>query len=143
MVLMTAQSTTVAPARVRPSRQAWRRFHAVRGATTVAVNDPDDILCATRELLGELTRRNRLEPDEIVSILFSVTQDLTSAFPARAARELGWSDVPLLCMTEIPVPEALPRCIRIMLHVELDRPRGGLAPVYLRDAEGLRPDLVT
>ena len=74
-------------------------------------------------------------------MLFTVTDDLRAEFPARAARELGWTDVPLLCTVEIPVPGALRRCIRVLMHVETDRPRGAIRHVYLGDARGLRPDL--
>ena len=76
-----------------------------------------------------------------MSVIFTVTRDLTSEFPARAARELGWTDVPLLCLSEIDVPGSLRRCIRVLVHVEFGRPRGGGRHIYLRDATRLRPDL--
>lgn len=120
----------------------WRRFHAIRGATTVEADDPNEIREATHELLRTVLARNGVSGEEIVSVLFSATSDLTSDFPARAAREMGWTDMPLMCMTEIPVRGALPRCIRVMLHVEFADPRGPMVPVYLRGAEALRPDLV-
>jgi chorismate mutase len=120
-----------------------KRLHALRGATTVERDDAASVLGATRELLVFLTRRNGLTTADVVSALFSVTADLRSAFPARAARELGWLDVPLLCMTEIPVEGSLARCIRILLHVESARPRGDLRHVYLHGARVLRPDLAS
>lgn len=119
----------------------WRRLHAIRGATTVKVDDPEEICEATTELLRSVIERNGICREEIVSVLFSSTSDLTSEFPARAARAMGWCDMPLMCMTEIPVTGALQRCIRVMLHIELERPRAEMVPVYLRGAEALRPDL--
>lgn len=114
---------------------------AIRGATTVPRDEPHQIALAVTELVEALTVANRLASDEIVSAIFTVTADLTSAFPAGAARTAGWQQVPLLCTTEIPVPDGMPRCIRVLVHVE--RPWGSRAPVhtYLRDAGALRPDL--
>jgi chorismate mutase len=120
-----------------------RRLHALRGATTVDHDDSPSVLGATRELLEHLTRRNALARADIVSALFTVTSDLRSEFPARAARELGWLDVPLLCMTEIPVAGSLGRCIRILLHVESTRTRAAMRHVYLHGARVLRPDLAS
>jgi chorismate mutase len=114
---------------------------ALRGATTVDRDDPAALQAATRELLAELLQRNALSTDDVVSALFTVTPDLASDFPARAARDAGWADVPLLCTTEIPVPGALPRCIRVLLHVETTRARSEMRHAYLRDAATLRPDL--
>ncbi len=132
-------------ARASPNRKLlttrWRKFHAVRGATAVEADDPETIREATCELLRALLERNAISGDHVVSAFFSTTNDLTSDFPARAARELGWTDTALMCMTEIPVPGALARCIRVMLHVELEHPRAALIPVYLRGAEALRQDL--
>lgn len=119
----------------------WRRTHAIRGATSVAGDDPGDIAGATRELLETIVERNWLEIDEIVSCWFTVTSDLTSAFPALAAREMGWSDVPLLCASEIPVPGSMPRCLRVLVEIEPRAPRPLDTHVYLRDAVALRPDL--
>jgi chorismate mutase len=92
-------------------------------------------------LLNEIVDRNGVAVPDIISVIFTVTADLTSAFPALAAREMGWLDVPLLCTMEIPVPGALGHCIRVLLHVETDRPRDAIAHVYLGDAIILRPDL--
>jgi chorismate mutase len=120
---------------------ASRRVRAFRGATTVDADDPALIAEATTELVRELARRNALEPDDLISAFFTVTPDLRSDFPARAARDVGWGDVPLLCTVEIPVAGALPRCIRVLVHAETTRPRHEVRHVYLRDARTLRPDI--
>ena len=128
---------------MQPMRSTrWRRVHAIRGATTVEVDEPTAILTATRALLEEIVERNEVDIDDIVSVLFSATADLTSAFPARAARELGWTECPLMCMSEIAVPGSLARCIRVLVHVEYEQPRERVMHVYQRGAEELRPDLV-
>jgi len=119
----------------------WRRTHAIRGATSVEEDDPRQIAAATRELLGRIVERNHLELDEIVSVLFTVTQDLRSVFPALAAREMGWVGVPLLCASEIPVDGSLPRCLRTLVQVELRAPRLLDTHIYLREAIALRPDV--
>lgn len=117
-------------------------MRAIRGAISVPSDDPTAIRDAVLELLHELRATNALEHHEVVSAIFTVTPDLVSAFPAEAARVAGWQDVPLLCTTEIPVPDGLPRCLRVMLHVQ--RPWGRRRPrhAYLREAARLRPDLV-
>lgn len=109
---------------------------AIRGAITVDGNTPEAIAEATQLLLAELGRRNDLAPDEVISAFFSMTCDLNADFPARAARAMGW-DMPMLDMQEITVPGALPRCLRILLHVERDGP---VRHAYLREARELRPD---
>jgi chorismate mutase len=114
---------------------------ALRGATTVPRDTAEELGAATRELLAELLERNALDPSDVVSALFTLTPDLHSDFPARAAREMGWRDVPLICAVSVSVPGALRRCLRVLLHVETARPRAELVHVYLRDAAGLRPDL--
>lgn len=119
----------------------WRRNHAIRGATSVEDDDPKQIAEATRELLGQIVERNSLEVDEIVSVFFTVTQDLRSAFPALAAREMGWVSVPLLCASEIPVEGSMERCLRTLIQVELRAPRPLETHVYLRRAVALRPDV--
>src|SRR5215203_607705 len=96
----------------------WRRMRGIRGATTASTDTPDAILAATGELLERIVALNGVEPDDVISILFSTTPDLTSTFPAGAARALGWTDVPLMCMAEIAVPGAPARCIRVLLHVD-------------------------
>ena len=107
---------------------------AIRGATQVDADDREEILAATRELVSTVMERNDLEHDDVISILFTATPDLTSEFPALAARELGMGDVPLMCATEIDVPHALPRVLRLMAHVETPRPRSAIQHVYLRGA---------
>lgn len=114
---------------------------AVRGAITVDVDEPSAVYAATRELLGAMLERNGLGHADLISAVFTVTDDLTSAFPAVAAREMGWGDVPLLCALEIPVPGALGRCVRVLLHAASARPRAAVDHVYLRGAVVLRPDL--
>ena len=118
-----------------------RSLRAIRGAITVARDEPAAIYDATIELLSEIVARNGLVTDDIISVIFTVTPDLTSAFPALGARRMGWLDVPLLCTMEIPVPGALGRCIRTLLYVESPRPRAEIQHVYLGTAEALRPDL--
>jgi chorismate mutase len=117
------------------------RLRAIRGATTVARDDAALIREATRELLTTLVRENGIEVDDIVSALFTMTPDLRADFPAYAAREMGWLDVPLLCMAEIDVPGALGRCIRVLIHVISERSRVDIRHAYLREAVTLRPDL--
>jgi prephenate dehydratase len=113
----------------------------IRGATTAADNTEIAIFDATEELLRWLTAANELRPADIASIVFSVTPDLNATFPARAARQLGWTEVPLLDTVEIPVPGALPRCIRVLIHWNTDRPIEVIQHGYLREATSLRPDL--
>jgi len=117
------------------------RIAAVRGAIQVPANRAEAIRASTARLLTALVETNRLDPARIVSAIFTATPDLTADFPAHAARILGWTDVPLLGATEIDVPGALPRVVRVLLTVE-GAPRGKrLTPVYLDGAEALRPDL--
>ena len=116
------------------------RVQGIRGATTVEQNEAGEILAATDELLRALIEANELEPDDIVSALFTVTHDLDAAFPARAAEEYGWNIVALLHATEIPVPGSLPRCIRLLVHAYTRRSRGEIQHCYLRGATALRPD---
>jgi chorismate mutase len=120
---------------------AERMMRAVRGATTVERDEAELVVAATRELLTELAGRNGLVLEQVISAIFTVTPDITSEFPARAARELGWVDVPLLCAMEIPTIRGLERCIRVLLHIETELPRSALRHVYLRQARELRPDL--
>jgi chorismate mutase len=120
-----------------------RRARAIRGATTVESDTPEQIRRATRELLETIVARNGITSADVVSAIFTVTHDLTSEFPAHAARELGWLDVPLLCTLEIPVPGSLAKCIRVLLHVESEKSRAGIRHVYLHDARTLRPDLAS
>jgi chorismate mutase len=116
------------------------RLHGIRGATTVDHNESTEILVATDELLRTLIEANGLQPDDIVSALFTVTSDLNAAFPARAAEDFGWNIVALLHATEIPVPGSLPKCIRLLIHAYTARTRAEIKHCYLRGATVLRPD---
>ena len=114
----------------------------VRGATIATKNEPEDILLATRELLEALLDANpQMQPSDIASALFTVTDDLTAAHPARAARQIGWDEVPLICAREVSVPGSLPRCIRVLLHWNTDLSQSAVRHVYLGAAASLRPDL--
>jgi chorismate mutase len=113
----------------------------IRGAISVDANTSEAIGAATSRLLMAMADANRLTPTDIISAFFTVTTDLNAAFPAAAARALGWVDVPLLDAQEIEVPAAMPRVIRVLLHVETDRARQDIRHVYLDDAVALRPDL--
>jgi tryptophan synthase alpha chain len=112
----------------------------IRGATTVESNTSEDILEATTDLLGALIRLNEIAPEDVVSAMFTTTPELTAAFPALAARELGWTEVPLLCAHEMNVPGALRGVVRILLHVNSPRTPAQIRHVYLRDARALRPE---
>jgi chorismate mutase len=118
-------------------------IRGIRGATTVSADIPDLILQATRELLEAILEENEgMQPEDVASAIFTVTDDLTSTFPAQAARQMGWELVPMLCGREIPVPESLPRVIRVLVHWNTEIPQSEIKHVYLRDAVRLRPDLV-
>ncbi|GAA2658258.1 chorismate mutase [Nonomuraea recticatena] len=114
---------------------------AIRGAIQVEANDRDAIISGTTELVAAVMERNQLTTDDVISVLFTATPDLTAEFPALAARKLGFHEVPLICCTEIGVPGALPRVVRLMAHVETDRPRVEIQHVYLRGATVLRQDI--
>ena len=113
----------------------------IRGAITVEIDSADAIVAATRELLVGMVVANNVVVADIASAIFTVTPDLTAAFPARAARELGWRHVPLLDAQEVPVPGSLPRCVRALLLWNTERSQEEIRHVYLRDAGSLRPDL--
>jgi chorismate mutase len=118
-------------------------IRGIRGATTVAADDTALILQATRELLEEILAQNKtMRPEDIASAFFTVTEDLTSTFPAQAARQMGWDLVPMLCAREIPVPGSLPRVIRVLVHWNTEIPQTEITHVYLREAVKLRPDLI-
>ncbi len=118
-------------------------IRGIRGATTVTSDEPDLILQATRELLEAILEENAgMQPEDVASALFTVTDDLVSTFPAQAARQMGWGLVPMLCAREIPVPDSLPRVIRVLVHWNTELPQSEVRHVYLRDAVKLRPDLV-
>lgn len=112
----------------------------VRGATTVDRDDREAVLKATRELLGLMVRLNGINPIDVASAIFTTTPDVISVFPATAARQLGWLDVPLMCAHEMQVPGSLERCVRILLHWNTDKPQDEIQHVYLHDARTLRPD---
>lgn len=114
---------------------------AVRGAIQVADDTREEILEGSAELVRAVLERNDLTADDVISIVFTATPDLTAEFPAYAARLLGLTDVPLLCASEIAVPGALPRTLRLLAHVETDKPRADLRHAYLRGASALRTDL--
>ena len=115
----------------------------IRGAITVTEDDVDQILQATRELLEAIVKENAdMKPEDIGSAIFTVTDDLAATFPAQAARQMGWSMVPMMCAREIPVPGSLPKAIRVLVHWNSETPQSQIKHVYLRDAVKLRPDLV-
>jgi chorismate mutase len=129
------------------SRPAARRrgqtvaVRAIRGAVQVEADERDLILEATDELVVAVLERNAVAPADLISVVFTVTPDLRAEFPAYAVRRLGLTDVPMLCATEIDVPGAMPRVIRLLAHVETPLPRADVRHVYLRGAAALRTDL--
>jgi chorismate mutase len=112
----------------------------VRGATTVDEDKPETILRATRELLALMIHVNGIRSEDVTSVIFTTTKDVVSQYPALAARQLGWLDVPLLCSHEMEVPGSLPHCIRILLHWNTDLGQSEIQHIYLGDAQSLRPD---
>ena len=118
-----------------------RPLRALRGATTVGEDTPEQITDRVRALMRSLLERNDVAHDDLVSILFTATPDVRSMFPATAARGLGLGDVPLICATEIDVPGATPLCIRVLVHLYTHKERSELHHVYLEGARGLRDDL--
>jgi chorismate mutase len=114
---------------------------ALRGATTVSNDDAEEIAVATRELLVAMIEGNEIDHEDIISVFFTTSPDLTAAFPAAAARGIGFQTVPLICASEIAVPGAKPLCIRVMMHAYSSRSRADIRHVYLRDAQNLRDDL--
>jgi chorismate mutase len=114
---------------------------AVRGAIQVDADERDQVLEATTELLTAVLERNQLSTDDLISVIFTVTPDIRSEFPAYAAREMGITDVPLLCAREIDVPGAMPRVLRLLAHVDTPLARADVRHAYLRGAAGLRTDL--
>lgn len=117
-------------------------IRGVRGAITVSNNTESEIMNGTKELFIKIIESNDINPEEVASIFISTTDDITAAFPAKALRNLeGWTYVPVMCMREIPVPNSLENCIRVMLHLNTDKAQSEINHVYLKDAESLRPDL--
>ena len=114
---------------------------AIRGAVQIEADERGAILEGTAELVTQIMARNELSTDDVISVLFTATPDLTAEFPALAARKIGFHDVPLICATEIAVPGAMPRVVRLMAHVQTDLPRSAIQHVYLRGAAALRLDI--
>lgn len=112
----------------------------IRGATTAPSNTAEDILEVTTEMMRMLIALNDLRTEDVASALFSTTPDLTATFPAIAAREIGWLEVPLICTHEMNVPGALQRCVRVLLHVNTSKSAAEIKHVYLKDARQLRPE---
>ena len=114
----------------------------IRGATTITTDTKEEVLSATRELLDAILAVNpALRPDDIASALFTTTEDIASAYPALAARQMGWELVPMMCAREIPVPGSLLMCIRVLIHWNTDKEQNEIHHVYLHEAVKLRPDL--
>jgi len=122
------------------TRAMAKILRGLRGATTAAANTREAILEATAELLRALQDTNGFRPDEVESAIFTSSPDLTAEYPARAARLLGWTGVPLLGASEVAVPDGLPRCIRVLLHFYTTQAQRELKHMYLREAAKLRPD---
>ena len=114
---------------------------ALRGATTLDADTEDQINERVQALLREILTRNGVDHDDVISIVFTATEDVTAMFPATAARGIGLGDIPLICAREISVKGGTPRCVRVLLHLTTDRPRSELRHVYLEGAKGLRDDL--
>jgi chorismate mutase len=115
-------------------------LRGLRGATTAAANTSDAILDATEELLSAMRDANGFAPEDVESAIFTTSPDLNADYPARAARRLGWTEVPLLGAAEVAVPTGLPRCIRVLLHFYTNKSQQALKHMYLREASKLRPD---
>jgi len=117
----------------------WCR--GIRGATLVAANTKEDILAATKELLQQMIESNQVEREAVACVLFTATPDLDAEFPALAARQLGWTEVPLLCSQEMSVPHSLPRCLRILILFNTEKKTEEIIHVYIKGAEVLRQEL--
>jgi chorismate mutase len=113
----------------------------LRGASTCVANTTDEVTVVTQELLLAMMERNGISHDDVISVLFTTTPDLTASFPAAAARGIGFGDVALLCASEINVPGAMPLTVRVLIHAYTERSRGELRHVYLRNTLSLRDDL--
>lgn len=122
-------------------QQVPQAVRALRGATTIDTDTPEQIAVRTVALLQEMFERNNVAHDDLISLIFTVTDDISSAFPATAARSIGLGDVPLMCSREIPVPGSMARCIRVLVHLYTDLRRDELRHVYLERAVTLRDDL--
>ena len=124
-----------------PSEETQMICRGVRGATVADSNSRDDILSAARQLLALMIRQNDIAPEDVASAIFTTTPDLNAEFPALAARQLGWLDVPLLCCHELGVPGALEKCVRILVHWNTPKNQQEINHVYFKGAQRLRPDL--
>lgn len=116
-------------------------IRALRGATTIDVDTEEEVMAHTKELLAEMLTRNEIFKEDLISIFFTATRDIHSAFPAAAARAIGLGDVPLMCAGELEITNATPLCVRVMMHLDSSLERSELRHVYLRGAKGLRDDL--
>ena len=117
-------------------------MRGIRGATTIETDVKENVLSATLELLEKIFASNPdLKTEDIASAIFTVTEDIISAFPALAARQIGWDQVPMMCALEIPVQNSLPLCIRVLIHWNTSKAQDAVRHVYLRGAEKLRPDI--
>jgi chorismate mutase len=117
-------------------------IRGIRGATTITADNKEQIHSATQELLTSILEANpALRTEDIASAVFTVTDDICATHPALSARQIGWDLVPMLCAREIPVPDSLPLCIRVLIHWNTELPQSAIQHVYLRDAVKLRPDL--
>lgn len=119
-----------------------KQCRGVRGATTVDVNSRESVIDATIELLEAMVRANGIEQPDVASAFFSTTPDINAEFPALAARQIGWTQIAMLCGHEMSVPGSLPHCLRVLLHVNTEKRADEIAHVYLKGAKVLRPDLV-
>ncbi len=117
------------------------KVRGIRGAISITIDTEEAILEATRTLLEAIVSANSVEEDDVASILFTTTQDLTACFPAKAARDMGWQQAALLGFQEMNVPNGLPRCVRVLIHWNTTKPYSEIQHVYLREAESLRPDI--
>ena len=123
-------------------REKGMYCRGIRGATTVDYNDREEILEATTELLQLMVHENNVRIEDIASASFTLTEDLDAVFPAMAARQIGWNEVPLICMREIPVPNSLGKCIRVLLLINTTRSASEIQHIYMRKAVSLRPEFV-
>jgi len=124
------------------SKEVFMPVRGIRGAITAEADQPDQVLKAAVQMLQAILAANpTLDPADLASALFTTTPDLISVYPAQAARQMGWTQVPLMCAQEIPVPGSLPLCIRVLLHWNTELPQNQIQHVYLGQAVRLRPDL--
>lgn len=141
---MTATVTATLPASLSTTANLIRMSESVlalRGAITLERDEREHLLVRVQQLLSEMLDRNGIEHDDLISILFTATPDVHSAFPAAAARSMGLGDVPLICAQELDVEGAMPLCVRVMIHLRTERRREDLRHVYLERARSLRDDL--